>query len=799
MQLKTSFFSTFLSVTIIGSIVNFYSTNFALATLLPDQYSFLNEANLLWGQDQEKVDDGLASFIKKISDQHHIVFEGNPKKQGRLEGLDKAHMAVVALEEFKNRKLSQAGLSQRLSGIDRFLMDYRKRHKRRHYFEPYIVSEFRNSKTKLRSSEMMKKLASAFGSGNSCPEIQMLREKVHHKSIARVSDSAIKRTFHRVLDLGDTGVKVRLLQKLENNLLSKQRAMLHKYAATYVGADLSTFKKLNQFVQEAVVQGPNIEWKKALSGLASSRKCSASVEILQTVISREKIPYTELALASEEIANCFRKFGRGSRLKGISTIVARLRPVLGKKVSILEASLKARHYWGENKYDRAWSFVRAAIEKTAQMKLGAEYTEWALFISGLIHENKGQFREAAKIFESYLESFPDSQRSRDVRKANILVSAQIGDWKRVEEASNEIIRYQQMLHQDDRDVSYIGFALFWGGRASLHLGELPDMQVKWKRLSREYYSTYYGALAHYLLQNALDVRVPMQPQVNREFDPQLLSSFSKESGKESFLRSLAFLKLGITSKANCEIKNIQGSKLEAYDHVAKALLFHGSGDWLNAVRSFVKIPRSVRRILPRGFERILFPVRFGNKIDMYSERLGIDPDYVTSLIRQESLFNPDAKSGANAYGVTQVIKSTARLEIKRMSKAYLGKFDRKSLLQKTRNRRGLFDVEVNLAIGVHHLYSLMKKSKNVVNTLASYNAGPTKVRKWKQRYSDRDPLIFIENIPYDETRTYVKLILRNYFYYKKFYRADLTNLTHLDQVAAPILEKIEMAKQRTQG
>jgi soluble lytic murein transglycosylase len=161
----------------------------------------------------------------------------------------------------------------------------------------------------------------------------------------------------------------------------------------------------------------------------------------------------------------------------------------------------------------------------------------------------------------------------------------------------------------------------------------------------------------------------------------------------------------------------------------------------------------------------------------------VDPDLVRAIIRQESVFNPNARSPAGAMGLMQLMPATARLESKRLSKSYLPNAKRKSLRAKARRKANLLVPDTNIALGVHHVRHLLKLYESPVFALSAYNASPSAARRWKKSLSTVDLMAFIERIPYKETRAYVKLVLRNYFYYKRWYTGSAQSLAHLDQVA----------------
>jgi|TARA_Y100001933_G_scaffold195062_1_gene195263 soluble lytic murein transglycosylase len=128
------------------------------------------------------------------------------------------------------------------------------------------------------------------------------------------------------------------------------------------------------------------------------------------------------------------------------------------------------------------------------------------------------------------------------------------------------------------------------------------------------------------------------------------------------------------------------------------------------------------------------------------------------LIRQESHFNPYAVSSADAIGLAQLLPSTAK-QVAR----WIG--------IKAPTRTSLLEPNLNIRLGTRYLASLLKSFRgSMVLSIASYNAGPDRIRRWMRRHGDRPLDEFVEEIPFDETRLYVKRVLAGYRGYLSTYR-----------------------------
>jgi soluble lytic murein transglycosylase len=160
---------------------------------------------------------------------------------------------------------------------------------------------------------------------------------------------------------------------------------------------------------------------------------------------------------------------------------------------------------------------------------------------------------------------------------------------------------------------------------------------------------------------------------------------------------------------------------------------------------------------PRPYWDLLYPLPYRNELTADAQERHLDASLLAGLIRQESEFNPQALSQANAYGLTQVRPSTGRL------------FARKSGVARF-STSALFGPALNLKLGSTILRSMLDENGgNVEQTLASYNAGPNRVLEWLGWQAYREPAEFVESIPFTETRDYVQAVLRNADMYRRLY------------------------------
>ena len=149
--------------------------------------------------------------------------------------------------------------------------------------------------------------------------------------------------------------------------------------------------------------------------------------------------------------------------------------------------------------------------------------------------------------------------------------------------------------------------------------------------------------------------------------------------------------------------------------------------------------------VPRYFLRMYYPLKYGEEIEKYAKERGLDPNLVRALILQESYYNPKAKSRVGATGLMQLMPPTAK--------------DHARALRLPFAASRLENPKVNVQLGTFHLRMLVNLfGGNVYFAVASYNAGQGNVMKWRRAAPRKPTDEFLESIPFQETRNYVKRV-----------------------------------------
>lgn len=216
-------------------------------------------------------------------------------------------------------------------------------------------------------------------------------------------------------------------------------------------------------------------------------------------------------------------------------------------------------------------------------------------------------------------------------------------------------------------------------------------------------------------------------------------SITQLANQPAFARSREWFALGNLHKARMEWR--YGSKqLDHQGLLSAAKLANGWGWHRKAIESLGQA---------RFWDdlNLRFPLIYQEEVKLASQKTDLAPQYVLAIARQESAFASDARSPAGAMGLMQLMPATAKDTARRMGIRY--------------NRKDLYNPAQNINIGSNYLRQVMSRfDGNRVLATAAYNAGPHRVSRWlSPEGQELDVDVWIETIPYKETRGYVQNVL----------------------------------------
>ena len=482
--------------------------------------------------------------------------------------------------------------------------------------------------------------------------------------------------------------------------------------------------------------------------------------------------YTELKdvvspddLTTEEIILMSKNLRRSLRLKeSESLLLTRLNKLAGSERKPLYTSL-ADTYFRMKDYSRAASYYQKAdnIQKAAiscyragdydlfenMLELARDKktkeTCTLFLLKGIRKRRDMEFDEALKIFRTAYRNYPCKEQSLwHIAWTEYLM----GDFLSASYNFRDLYR----LH---RNPGY----LYWQARSLESLGQ--NAKRLYSSITGDSFYALLGRMRSggiTLTSGKVELRDSFKkenPIFNREIDnlsrvktpepvdfPDRLSLTLKRA---DFLNSV-----GLRDYA---IKEIDSYRPEGdYDRLKICRYLQSLGAFNESFRCANKLKR-----FP-GTSALLYPAVYSDIVDKISADYNIDPLVILSVMREESRFNRKAISRSGALGLMQLMPFTAR----RMAKS-LGY--KTGLLSDDE----IMKPDLNITLGSYYLGQLIREFGSVPMAVAAYNAGEHAVRRWLEanQYNEVDE--FIEDIPYKETRLYVKKVLRSYFKYLDIY------------------------------
>jgi len=360
----------------------------------------------------------------------------------------------------------------------------------------------------------------------------------------------------------------------------------------------------------------------------------------------------------------------------------------------------------------------------------------ALYVLADYHDDRGDVVASGRWFAELIARYPGDLRSSLARFRLASRAQQRG-----------ALDSAAALYRGEMDAGGLQrlAASFWLGAIARRRGDSALAQATWTALARDDSLGYYGLRAR----REAGLPAPTVPDPARPAPPPQV---------EAGLARLDTLVLaGLDSEARAEVRDISARSSQDLHTLlswSEGLAARGWGPWgvRLAWQAFARAPADPRVI------RAIYPWPHRAMIEAEAAEFGVDPLLLAALVRQESVFDPDALSPAGARGLAQLLAGTAAQLARGLDLAFAPAW--------------LAVPDLNLHLGAAHLADLLRRFGGRVEVaLAAYNAGSRPVNRWLARPGATDPDAFIELIPFPETRGYVRSVLRNRELYRALYAA----------------------------
>ncbi len=402
-------------------------------------------------------------------------------------------------------------------------------------------------------------------------------------------------------------------------------------------------------------------------------------------------------------------------------------------------------YRGRAMYQRGRAILRAGAAGRARQALQEVIRDFppdvdaassAIYLTADLETDAGRDSSARELFLRVGREYPDSRFADQAHFRAALLAFVAGDHQ---SAATEFASLAERPGTGERAAAF-----WWAGRSRMALGDTAGARALWRTLAAPADGSFYVRLAAEELG---------QPAWRLTEGPPIDPSPAADRILE---RARQLDAVGLTTEA--------GFERAALERNAGA----SAAEILSTGRSFAQAgfpaigARLAQRAVARGAPRtralalLQYPLPWRDVLEREARAAKVDPFLVSALIRQESAFDPLARSVADARGLMQVMPALGRTLARERG---IGEWDVVMLYQP----------EVSLAFGMGHLRDVLTLVPDRYRALAAYNAGLQRVERWVTKPGTDDPLVFVERIPFVETRDYVRRVMQNFGIYRDLY------------------------------
>jgi len=354
----------------------------------------------------------------------------------------------------------------------------------------------------------------------------------------------------------------------------------------------------------------------------------------------------------------------------------------------------------------------------------------ALYNAARLYQINSNFEKAVDLYDLLVRKYPESEFTED------------GAW------NLGWIYYRRGMYREAL-ATFSAFtsssspynssrAAYWKAKTLEKQGKKGEAFAIYESLSHSAFPSYYSYLARRKTGFTPNLSSPSEPSIKG-----VVPNLRKDKAE-------LLIELGIFEDADLEIEKMQRESKSDQELLYVSVLYAKANDFYNSIRiaEGLGLPQANALSYPRGFSEI---------VKGYSAKYNVDEFIVYSIIREESRFQKYAVSPAGAIGLMQLIPDTGRSTAK---EAGISGY----------NTDMLYVPRVNIELGIAYFKKVLEEfGGNVHLALASYNAGPYNVTSWLLKLPALDLDEFVEEIPFQETRNYVRRVLRSYGVYKALY------------------------------
>lgn len=392
---------------------------------------------------------------------------------------------------------------------------------------------------------------------------------------------------------------------------------------------------------------------------------------------------------------------------------------------------------------------------------GSDYAKEAAYLAGWLELNRGKYREAIAPLEDSLRRYPKSKWVDDALWSLGMAHYFLGEWDKARDRLTALAKRGGALEG--------GKGMYWLARIAQRLDQKAEAIAGYKATITRYPFSWYALLAHARLAALGDDVPPFGVADPKPRGPKLAATIDPKLASDRLIQRVDLLiAAGLGVEAGTELARGERAFLSRNDRgAAFAMLldrYRKAGNfnrpWLLAVSYSGSALDGPPVDDARRWWENAYPRAYQELVEKY-QALGKNPeDYLYSIMRKESGFNPHDLSYADAQGLLQMIPATTRRVAKALGIPY--------------DAGRLYEPAYNVQTGSWYIGHVLQKFKGQIPLGAgSFNSGPRPVMRWIDQYGDREIDELVELVPYTQTREYMKKVTENYARYRYLYANEV--------------------------
>ena len=405
-----------------------------------------------------------------------------------------------------------------------------------------------------------------------------------------------------------------------------------------------------------------------------------------------------------------------------------------------------RTLWTERGQDSALKVLHK-LQKDLKGIYSLQLVYW---LKGKMAEENGDYKKAV----THLNKAA-SEKSLGPRDEERILWSLAWNQRRIGQYEESQSSLEKLIKSPDTTFWGLSKYQYWQAENVESLGQNQKARSLFQELADKDAYGFYGALAL----RKLGRPFPLPPR--KQLDANQSLSLIPMDKRTVFNDLVAALELDVAD--NLVSLYVEPQKKWEKDEWLKYLkLLQEAGAYKHFFISYHKLKPEIQSEIARDYPQLLFPRPFAKEVLATSKKTQVSAALIYSIMKQESGFDVKARSPADAFGLLQLIPQVAKKVAEQAPDIEFS------------DPRDLFDPDVIIPLGAYNLRELFRRFKsNFIMSVASYNASEKAVQGWVKTRFNGDPITFIEDIPYEETKGYVKLVMRNYIVYNRL--EDSTN------------------------